>query len=152
MKAKVVRKKKANLPAIKLDKELLNSIGRAMEGAILENIAMQRQADDAPLRANKQATANRKRAKGWLWKGRAMSLVAEFKRLVRGRQASWRWRLKKNAVIVGPSTDEVRNLSRYVQLKGYTGWLGLNRRSRDAIRSMVRHWIVTKFQRRSGSK
>ena len=48
---------------------------------------------------------------------------------------------------VGPSTAEVARLSKWVQMKGYLGWLGLNKKTRGAMRALLRREIKLQFRR-----
>ena len=143
------RRRKAELPTLQVDDGLLRKLGRVIEGNIIDNIARQVQASGAALKRNKPFTQRRKRAAGWTWRGRVLSLVAQMHRFVMPGGLSWKTILPgKSTVIVRPATAELATLSRYVQQKGYTGWLGISKAGRAALDLAMQDWIKAKFLKR----
>jgi len=155
---KIVSELKAELPQLKFDDGLLERMGQAGEGAVLENIVRQKQADESPLESNAPSTRDRKIKKGNLWRGRVMSLIDEKKRFIQGKGVSFRHRKADgNAVLIEPTEynagkePSVKQLTEWLQQPGknerraYTGWFGLNKQARAAIRRMLRDWIDGEF-------
>lgn len=139
----VVEERRARIPAIRFDLELMKRIGQHVEGAILENIMRQRQADGSRIRRNAKVTAKIKRRHGWLWRGRVMSLIAKKHRFVKGKGQSWRWRsINRNTeVIIEPVFGELMKLNVWVQEKGFTGWFGLSKKQKAGLRRVLRDWV-----------
>ena len=61
---RVVRKRKAVLPKTFIDEKTFEDIGKAVEGAILDNIRKQQRADGGRLKTNAPSTRERKRRLG----------------------------------------------------------------------------------------
>lgn len=135
---------RAKFPALRLDPSLLKEIAKLGEASILSNIRRQQQADGAALKANAPQTRERKRKKRRL----QLSLVDSKHRFVRGKSGSWTAQIhaRTSTVILQAATNELRNLSEYVQRMGYVGWLGINKQARAAMRASLRKWIVAKFR------
>lgn len=152
MKFEVVRAVRANLPALKLPVELLEKIGKIGEGSILQNIKNQQTMDGGQLQENAPSTRRRKERKGRPLK----SLVDQFHRFTRGRGQSWALQVEphRNWVILEPATQELRNLSRWLQegrpSKGkykYLGWFGLNEKAAKLVREVTRAWVRDEFEK-----
>ena len=143
MKVKVVRKKKAVMPTLRLDVKLLETIGKVAEGSILDNIKRQREADGSPLQRNAPSTRETKRRKG----RPLLSLVDQFHRFARGKGRSFAQQIDTHGsrVYIEPATSELRRLSRWVQERGYTGWFGLSAKSGELVRMMIRKWMQSQF-------
>jgi len=158
---KVVEEVRAELPALRLDEELLKRIGKIGEGAILENILRQKQADGSRLQQNKPSTKKRKIKDGRLWRGRVMSLIDKKKRFVQGQGRSFTSRPVNggHGVVVEPSSSgsgspSIKQLASWLQQpheqrNRYTGWFGLNKKAVGAIRKELRRWIADEFKKAS---
>ena len=157
---KIVMDVKGTFPSLRMDDELLKRIGKIGEGAVLENIIRQKQADGSRLQRNKKSTIDLKIRKGNLWRGRAMSLIDEKKRFVKGGGRSFRSRKADgNSVIIAPSpfgsgNPSIKQLATWLQQpheerNSYTGWFGLNKKAVGAIRSELRRWIREEFKKAS---
>lgn len=140
---KIIRKRKAVLPKELVDKETMKTVGQLVEASILENIQKQRTITGGRLKINAPKTRERKRAKG----RRQLSLVDEKHRFVKGAGGSWAQRVTGKAVIVTPATPELKALSRWVQLKGYIDWFGVNKIAKEAIRKLMRESIKKQFRK-----
>lgn len=136
---------RAKLSTLRLDHGLLERCGKIMAGGIIDNIERQQQASGAGLRQNAPSTLERKRRKA----RPLMSLIDELNRFVRGSGASWAVNVDpaKNDVIIEPTTGELRNLVRWVQMKGYVGWFGISKTTLAALKEMVYQDILDKVNR-----
>lgn len=141
--------KRIELPAIKLPRKLMEDIGHAIELGILDNIIHQRQADGSGLKRNPPLYADAKRRQGWTFGGSVLSLVAGFKRFIKTSGASWKATVLSSgrAVRVAPATKELADLSISVQQKGYTGWLGVSKKTMLAIKALCREWLRSEFSK-----
>lgn len=135
-----------------MPKEFWKQVADTVEAGILDNIVKQKQADGSMIKTNARSTLMHKIA---LRRG-TRSLVDEKHRFVKGRGRSWkaiRYLANGAGVVVGPATQELRELSRYVQQKGYTGWMGISATTRAALKELWRLAMVrlVKMQTRSGA-
>lgn len=146
LKITLVREVKADIPALKIDKKLLNEVGSLGSADIMHNILAGKQADGAGLKRNAPKTADRKRKKGWTVAGRVKSLIAEHHRFVKGGGRSWRWYLERGKTVwIYPGNAELKNLVRWVQMKGYLGWFAISVKGKVAIKLAMRDWIKKQF-------
>ena len=154
---KVVRERRAELPPLKLERALLERMGKVAEGAIIENILRQKQADGRPLQRNKPSTRDRKIKQGRLYHGKVKSLIDEKRRFVKGRGQSFKSRiiLAGRGLLVEPGTGagrpSIKQLSRWLQephpeRNRYLGWFGLNKKARKALKTELRKWIEAQFK------
>jgi hypothetical protein len=114
--------------SVKLGNEFWEAVGRLAAADIARNVFAQRQADGSALKRNKQATTDRKAARG----KPPLSLVDEDKRFL-DHQAQYVVTPAANGVTI---THADRTVFRAVQEKGYTGWFRLSRDGRAALRQM----------------
>lgn len=143
MQVKLRRKKKAEIPTIKLPMKTKKLVASAVEGGIIDNIISQKQADGSPLKRNQKKTRDRKAKAG----RPGLSLVDKMRRFVKGRKQSWDFKTTTKGVIIKAATSELRNLMRYVQENGYVGWFGISEKARAAIKAAVRKEIREAFDR-----
>lgn len=150
IKLKIVRAQKAVFPGLELPQAVLEDVAKVAEASILDNIRRQKQADGSALESNRQSTMEAKRRKG----RPVMSLVDALHRFVRGSSISWASTIyrRRATVIIEPATGELRNLVRWVQEGGdgrnrYTGWFGINKEARAAIRERLRQWVRDEFRK-----
>lgn len=136
---KIERVVKAEIPSIKFPKPFWSNVAKIIEGSILDNLRKQQQADGSALKKNARTTLLRKQALG----RRLLSLVDKEHRFVKGNAASWKPLkfLGGKGVEVGPATGELKRLSIFVQKKGYTGWMGLNKEALSALKALARKEI-----------
>ena len=148
-KIKISWRRKPKLPTLLLNDEALNLIAKAAEGSIIDNIITQKQATGVPIKRNEPSTVERKRKMGWLVGGRAMALIAQMHRFVKGHGLSWRSSIDtaKQMIIIRPANAELARLSYFVQLKGYVGWFAIGNKGREAIRAVLRQWIGRQFKK-----
>lgn len=151
---KIVRKKKALLPAVTLPKVLMEDIAEKASTGIVDNIMLQKQASGATLKRNARSTRLLKQAKN---KGKpVLSLVDEEHRFVQTQGESWSWRLsgfgKRKRIIIRPRTGELATLNRYVQEKGYVGWFDISAKTEAAIRKLIRDWLTLLFKQSVGGE
>ena len=126
----------------------MEKIGKLAVGSILMNIKAQQQADGTALKRNAPSTILYKQKHGII----PLSLVAWGQRLIKQMGISFIATTHPTHVIVEPSPAPLparkgpamapRDLSRFVQLKGYVGWFGLNIPAKEAIREVIRKAIV----------
>lgn len=122
------------LPDIKLDKKAFEDIGGVVCGDIVNRIQRGRQADGGAIKRNKPGTLARKAKLG---QG-ARSLIADKLRFIRpGQGGSFRYWAHADRVIVEPGSQELKDLVRYVQQKGYTGWFGVSKTAFGTIRRII---------------
>lgn len=140
MKMRLIRRRKATLPTLNVPIEVLDELGKVCEAGILENIKRQKTARGRAIRQNAPSTLKAKRRN----KRPLMSLVDELHRFTRGLGASWASNpnTHKSSVSIEPATKELARLSRYVQLKRYTGWFGISAKARKAMKQKIREWLV----------
>ncbi len=141
---RIVRIRRAEIPKGILNTADFKKMGKTVEAGILKNIRTQKQATGAPIKRNAQSTIDRKRAKG----RRIMSLVDRLHRFVKGGGASWRTKATRKGATIEPATSELRNLSRWVQQKGYTGWFDVSKEARAAMRAIMRKAIKREFAKK----
>lgn len=149
----IIRARKATFPALVLPVGVLETIAELAEASVLDNIRGRKQADGSPLLRNLQSTIDRK-----IRQGRpTLSLVDSLHRFVRGLGASWATtiHLKRSTVILQAATLELRNLSVWLQegvetkrgLRRYVGYIGLNKKARAAMRTVLRKWVRKEFEK-----
>lgn len=171
-----VKRKPANYPRLGgLPKEAWRDAGNVVAAGIVDNIMKQQQESGAPLKKNAPATTTRKRNKRRDLRS-LMEKLYRFIRVadtVRGSggaleemqiagrggkisQArvdtanSWgilRY-LPSGGVVVGARSQQLKNLSRWVQEKGYVGWLGISATTREALRAVLKAWVAATLKRR----
>lgn len=148
---RIVRKKPARPPgAIRMPQEFWDKAAQVAIGSIIENILTQRQADGTRIKANAPATRARKRKQG----KRLLSLIDEQHRFVRTGRASWtlkRYLPQGAGIVIGPATEELRQLVWWVWQAGYRGYIGLSKKGRAAIRALIRKSIQDMINRRKAA-
>ena len=119
-------------------------MGAIVGEGIVDNIERQQQADGRALKRNARSTMERKRRLG-----RALlSLIDKQRRFVKKRGRSWKvLGFTKTSVEVGPATQELSRLSKFVQKKGYTGWLGSSARTQKKQLKIIRAELKRIFDR-----
>lgn len=124
---------------------VLEEIAKLAEASILHNIKHQQQADGAALKVNSPAWREHKRKK----RRPQLSLVNALHRFVRGGGGSWATQIyrSKSTIIVRAATNELAQLSEWVQGMGYVGWHGVNRKARAAMMQVIRDWVRDEFKR-----
>lgn len=134
-------------PRIVLNKEDLTQIAKLMEASVLDNILKQATATGEQIKMNSPSTRDAKRKLSLP----LLSLVAKGHRFVKGRGGSWKvtpvLSNGSQALRLEAATQELKNLSRWLQQMGYVGWLGINPRAMAAIRLVVRNAIKREFRR-----
>ena len=145
MGIRLERKSRARPAVLTFDKAFWDDVAKVYEGAILSNILRQQQANGERLKINAPSTRARKQRLG----RPLLSLVDNLHRFVKGMRQSWtllRY-LPGGGIVIGPANDELRRLSREVQAKGYTGWMGLGRDGRAAMKALLRKKLVDLVRR-----
>jgi len=140
VKVTIVREQAIKLPAMKLDKPVLDDIGQAINDTIVDNILRQKQADGSNLRRNRPGTQEIKRKLGIP----QLSLIFKDRRFI--QRDSFEWRYEHDGLLVEPRTSELKDLVESVQEKGYTGWFGISDKGVKKIKSLVQEWIKEKFR------
>jgi hypothetical protein len=148
----IVVVQKAHFPNFdQAPKKVREEMAAVVEGSLIANILDGKQASGLPLKTNKRATADRKRRKGWLHDGQVKSLIAEKQRIIKGGKKSFVWKLGKNLIEFKPAATW-RNINRWVQEKGYTGFWGLSKDGEKAVRETLRLWIKSSFKKAAAKK
>ncbi len=170
MKVRLTRQLIGEPIPIKFGKPVMETVGRIVEASVLDNIAKQKQADGKPLKKNKPVTIELKLRKGMrplslvadghrLVKGKRRSFKVEatvnnvriypseeeisvkLKRLpplpAQPGQRRRRPRERKKT----HSTASPAQLTRWVQLDGYTGWFAPSREAYAAAIAFFRQVI-----------
>ncbi len=133
-----------------LPRPFWNRVGQVAAGSILDNITRQKQASGAALKRNKPATLERKLKEG----KPPLALVDALHRFVRGGGASWKileYLPDGRGIVVGPATDELTRLVKYLAQKGYRGYIGINAKARAALAVLLRNEIRAMFRRAAGA-
>ena len=167
---KASRGKPPNYPRLGgLPKEAWHDAGAVVAAGIVDNIVKQQQESGAPIKKNAPATTTRKRNKRRDLRS-LMEKLYRFIRVadtvrgsggaletmqVAGRGGKTRdarvdsansWGILRylptGGVVVGAKSQQLKNLSRWVQGKGYVGWLGISATTREALRAILRIWIA----------
>lgn len=124
----IVRELIGSAAHIKFDNTTYKRAGDvAVKSMVKENIVGQKQADGSSLKRNANSTVRQKRRKG----RPPLSLIDSRERFA--KISSWVITLIRNGMVIHPKDLEV---SEYVQLKGYTGWMRPGRKGRKAIREV----------------
>jgi hypothetical protein len=141
---RVIRKTTLKNVPLKLDGDVLDKIGKVVAGSILDNIRSQQTVDGGQLKANAPSTRAAKRAMGLP----PLSLVFKQHRFVKGNSASWAHAVDAGdgRVTIRPANQELANISRSLQQRGYVGFFGISLRAREAVRAAVRKWIRERFR------
>lgn len=116
-----------SMPDFKIGNAGWAKVGQVVEGSIKDNILSQRQIDGDRIKVNAPSTRARKRKKG----RPQLSLVDAKKRLI--SKAGWFSTVITNGVRVSPAFP---NIVRWVQQKGYTGWIGPGKKGVSAIKGI----------------
>ena len=140
-----VQRFRTKLSVLKLDHKLLEKCGKLMAGGIIDNIQKQQTWRGGSLKQNAPSTLERKRRKS----RPLMSLIDKLNRFVSGGGRSWAVNVDpaKNDVIVEPSTGELRDLVKWVQMKGYVGWYGISKKALQALKEALYEDILAKVNR-----
>jgi hypothetical protein len=129
-------------------KEFLEEAGQAVVESIERNIENQVQADGSQLKRNAPSTMESKRRR----RLPQLSLVAQFRRFI-SKTSSWRVRATKTSVTVEPTSyrgggkRRLKDLVRWVQEKGYTGWFGIDKKGAAKIKKALKRRIKGVFRR-----
>jgi hypothetical protein len=127
-------------PEIKLTRPFWQKVGEIVAASTRRNILQQQQADGSRLKRNAPSTQTRKQEAG----RPLLSLIDVGRRLV-----------TKGAYIITPISHGVeiepaaRNIARWVQQKGYIGWLGVSRKAARALTQLVDQEIKRQIARAS---
>lgn len=144
-------RKTVQVPKIVFDDEFWTTVATVARSNVRENILNQKQADGGELKRNATSTMLKK-----LGQGKALlSLVDEPEskgghRFVRSGDGSWklsRFLPDGRGVVVGPATEELRSLMKYLYDKGYWGYFGLSASGVSAIRALIRQRIHAIWKR-----
>lgn len=132
-----------SIPKYKLGQKTYDEIGKVASNGIVLNIKSSKQYDGTAIKENATSTKNIKRRYRRLWQGRAAPLIDKKHRFIKtGQGGSWRYWARDDQVTVEAGSEELRRLSRYVQRKGYTGWLGLNKKAVGLVSKVVRRRVL----------
>jgi phosphoribosylformimino-5-aminoimidazole carboxamide ribonucleotide (ProFAR) isomerase len=153
MSFRFVRERAAKIPKIILEQEDYEKIGKLIIASITRNIGSQKQADGSSLKQNSPQTSLAKMKAGLP----TMSLIAWGRRLVAGIGAAFISEIDKRSVTVYPSpvatkgwraktSMSPKDLTKYVQQKGYVGWFGLDKQSREDISTVLEVAIRKAFK------
>lgn len=136
-----------NAPKIALTKAFAEKIGKLLAAGVVDNILQQRQAKGGSIKVNAPSTRERKQRQG----RPTLSLIDDPKkrRLVKGRGRSFASGVMgtsgKYTIKIVPATYEARQIVRYVQDKGYTGWFGVHKDTKAAVIEMIREEVKKKW-------
>jgi hypothetical protein len=130
----VTRERISHPGDLEIGKENFEKIGEIVRASILRNIQSQTQANGAPLKENAPSTRRMKELAG----RPQLSLVDKLHRFV--KPSNWLVSAENKRVVVEPRGDLVE-LCEEVQVKGYTGWFGLNRKGIELVREILRGTI-----------
>jgi hypothetical protein len=125
--------------SVKISADDYAIVGQLAKTSIQDNINQQMQADGSSLKANAPSTARRKE----LENKPVLSLVDEEHRFI--QPDSFSATVVDERVTIEPGNEELKDLSRQVQEKGYTGWFGLNATAEKAVRVTMRNAIKRLF-------
>jgi hypothetical protein len=136
-------------PKIELGKPFVEKIGQIIAAGVVDNILKQRQTGGARIRVNAPSTRERKQRQG----RPTLSLIDDPKkrRLVKGRGRSFQSGVMgtrgKYRIKIVPATQETRQIVRYVQDKGYTGWFGVHEYTYNAVVELIRQTVKEKWKK-----
>lgn len=149
---------------IRIPLRIYEQAGELVAAGIVQNILKQKQADGTRIKRNSRSTRKSKLERGLS----GMSLIDEGRRLVRGGEGSFRVEALGQSVVVVPNRTKLppfqgqgawqspRDLSEWVQRKGYTGWFGVSGATRKALKLFltqeVRKIITKEIQRAKRKK
>ena len=119
---------------LRFDRDTWQKIGDAVRDTVIKNVAEQNQADGTRIKKNAQSTLAKKHRLG---RG-SRSLVDNPATHRFFRRSSFAVLADEHGVTVYPKDREV---SRDVQGKGYTGWLGLSKAGWNQVRKIVTEFV-----------
>jgi hypothetical protein len=122
---------------IKIPPEIFAKVGDIVIDSIQNNIENQKQANGLPIKANAPSTVRAKELRG---QNPPKSLIDTEHRFMRSE--SFLASVGSNDVTVEPRSDELKEINREVQQKGYVGWFGINDKARALIKETIRRHIL----------
>lgn len=124
--------------------DVLEDIGKVIEGGIIDNIMSQKTVSGARIKVNTPTTRELKRKLGLP----VLSLIFKNHSFIKGGQGSWKSKVneRKQSVSVEPANAQLKTVSEALQARGYVGWFGISAKTMSAIRARLRQYLKERFK------